>query len=397
MMRFKRRARIRISYIKKEEKPLFVISAIRVSQGGTLEVVTDFLLHADKHFSDQFRFIAFVYRKDLYPNLKNIEFREFPQSRKSFLFRMWMEYVGFMRISKKNDPHIWLSLQDSTPNVQAKHKYLYWGTALLQRGVKMADLFNDRKLFFVSLLYKWVYCKNINTNDGVFVQQENVKQFLHINLSIPDKKIHVSPLCLRYQFEHSLNKTGTFTFLYPCYPYAYKNIELIIEAVKQISNANIQIWLTTNGNENKYIKRLYASSKNLACIKWIGYRSCKEIISVYEKADALIYTSKCESWGIPLSLFKKMHKPILAADLPYAKETVGNYSAVKFIDIQNAPLLAEMMHQTAESTITYDLTYATTIDNSLGNWSNMIELMKHESNTGNILRLQLRSTVAETV
>ena len=54
------------------------------------------------------------------------------------------------------------------------------------------------------------------------------------------------------------------------------------------------------------------------------------ILLRYAKADCLLFPSKLETWGIPISEFQQTGKPMLVIDLPYAHETVGSYHAVSF-------------------------------------------------------------------
>jgi glycosyltransferase involved in cell wall biosynthesis len=63
----------------------------------------------------------------------------------------------------------------------------------------------------------------------------------------------------------------------------------------------------------------------------------------YQRADCLIFPSKLETWGMPLTEFKSTGKPILAIDLPYAHETVGEYGQAAFFPPGGDIQLAAMM------------------------------------------------------
>ena len=61
--------------------------------------------------------------------------------------------------------------------------------------------------------------------------------------------------------------------------------------------------------------------------KWlccVGQLSQAECLSEYEKADALIFPSVLESYGLPLVEAMVMGIPIVAADLPYARVLCGD-------------------------------------------------------------------------
>ena len=46
---------------------------------------------------------------------------------------------------------------------------------------------------------------------------------------------------------------------------------------------------------------------------------------IYLESDCLIFPSKLETWGLPLSEYRHYEKPIIAADLGYAKEVLSGY------------------------------------------------------------------------
>jgi len=56
----------------------------------------------------------------------------------------------------------------------------------------------------------------------------------------------------------------------------------------------------------------------------------------------LAFPSKLETWGLPLSEYKKYNKPIIAANLKYAKEVLNDYKLCflfnpdKLEDMKNA-------------------------------------------------------------
>ena len=75
----------------------------------------------------------------------------------------------------------------------------------------------------------------------------------------------------------------------------------------------------------------------------------------YSSMDCLIFPSRMETWGLPISEAKDYRLPILVSDLPFAHETVGNYDKVKFFNCLDARSLSDIMASMIEGTITYDL------------------------------------------
>ena len=62
----------------------------------------------------------------------------------------------------------------------------------------------------------------------------------------------------------------------------------------------------------------------------------------------MVFPSKLETWGLPISEAKRYNKPLLLANLPYAHETVGNYDKVSFFPANDASALADLMQEIIE-------------------------------------------------
>ncbi len=88
----------------------------------------------------------------------------------------------------------------------------------------------------------------------------------------------------------------------------------------------------------------------------------------------MVFPSKLETWGLPLSEAKAFQKPILSANLPYAKETVGDYEAVSFFDITNPRELAHLITQFVNKTIQYQGNkYTFDSDTQLNDWNSIFD------------------------
>lgn len=143
-----------------------------------------------------------------------------------------------------------------------------------------------------------------------------------------------------------------FSFFYPAFPRFFKNYEAICEAVKKLNtNAinNFQVFLTINGTENRYSKYIYNKYKDIKSLSFIGLQSRDMVYEYYSKVDCLIFPSKLETWGIPITEFKDFNKPILLADEKYAHETIGEYDKVIFFNPDNHKSLSEIMKKLMHS------------------------------------------------
>lgn len=335
---------------------MVVVSAINLFQGGTLTIARDFLKElcaARPRSAEPLQIVVFCHAKELYAGmgLNGVEFCEKPLSRKSYLIRLFYEYVWFWFWSRNKDVDYWISLHDITPNVKAKHRYVYChNPALFYSGKPLWKYEPSFELF--RLFYKYLYRCNIHKNDGVIVQQEWLRKAFCIKFGLNRSKVIVAlPETKPDMVGTELGcQSGSEPkiIIYPAIPRPFKNFEVLIEAMALMEPQTIKLVLTINGNENRYAREMRARCQHLQNIELAGYLNQAEILRLYQRADGMVFPSKLETWGLPLSEFKQFQKPIFAADLPYARETVGSYSKAVFFDPDNPVELAQQLRKFAE-------------------------------------------------
>lgn len=215
----------------------------------------------------------------------------------------------------------------------------------------------DYKVYLFSLFYKYLYKINIRKNTGVIVQQEwlrvEFEKMFNINNVIVARPVLTSKKVSEPK-EFKFNEKKMFIF--PSYPRFFKNFEVICEASKFLDEKkiiNYEVLLTIDGTENRYTHDLMSKYENLEHVKFVGLLKKEELINLYEKVDCLIFPSKLETWGLPISEFKDSGKPILVSDLPYAHETIGSYRKVNFFNPSNYKKLAELMQDVIENKNNY--------------------------------------------
>ena len=85
-------------------------------------------------------------------------------------------------------------------------------------------------------------------------------------------------------------------------------------------------------------------------VKFIGRQTRDEMFMQYCEASAIVFPSKLETWGLPITEGKAQRLPLLVADLPYARETVGTYDRVSFFPAESEEALADLMQSMIEQT-----------------------------------------------
>ena len=104
-----------------------------------------------------------------------------------------------------------------------------------------------------------------------------------------------------------------------------------------------KVIITFDGTENNYSADIVAKYKHLPTLSFIGLVPYEKVTGLYSQVNCLLFPSTLESWGLPVSEFKQTGKPMIIADLPYAKETAGNYEKTIFFNPKDASQLASYM------------------------------------------------------
>jgi glycosyltransferase involved in cell wall biosynthesis len=348
-----------------------VISAINFFEGGPLSVLKDCLTFINESiYLDHYNFIALVHKKSLFNEREfvNIEFIEFPKSRASYVYRLYYEYVYFKKLAKDHEVVFWLSLHDITPSIGNVSQAVYCHNPSPFNTVNLSDIYIQPTQFFFRLFYKYLYKINIKKNKFVIVQQlwikERFKTMFNLNgsqiITAPPEiaKIHIKYL-EKSKLEIKNKETKNKVFFFPTFPRPFKNIEVICEAMKLVSEKNnkgVSVIITIDGSENKYSKAIVEKYQYIDSIKFIGLITREEVYDYYSECDGLIFPSKLETWGLPISEFKQFNKPMLVSNLPYAKETVGNYEFVSFFNPDDAVQLSELILNAVENKLVFDKT-----------------------------------------
>lgn len=331
-------------------KKTVVISAVNIVSGGTLTIL-DSMLKSASEFAvshSHYRFIAYVHSTNMF-SYPNIEYVEVPQAKKNWFRRVYVEYVYFRRVSQRIKPDVWLSMHDMTPNVVAGIRAVYCHNSTPFYKLRLRDLKFDYKLILFSIFYKFLYRININKNDFVIVQQNWLRDSFVKMYGLSHTKVVVAypervMLNKVHNVESELN--GVCQFFYPSLARQFKNFEVICKAVEILEKEgvnNFNVTLTIDGSENSYSWWVYEKYKHLKCIDFTGLIPYSRMADVYAVTNCLIFPSRLETWGLPISEFSVYGRPIIAADLAYAKETASGAELVSFFDPSSADQLALKM------------------------------------------------------
>ncbi|UZJ65711.1 glycosyltransferase [Sphingobacterium sp. KU25419] len=221
------------------------------------------------------------------------------------------------------------------------------------------------------------------------VQQDWFRKAMRDMFNIPASRIIVAPPAKNgIEVLRTAKPNERYSFLFAGSPNSHKNFEIICQAVEQLITKEaidqFDVYITVKGDENKYAKWLYERwGTRFKNIHFIGFITKQELLGYYARCQCLIFPSKVETWGLPISEFAAYNKPMLLADLPYTKETAGGSQQVAFFDPNDASTLA--LHMT--SLIQGDLTRLspvapTTITSPVAyDWSSLFQILLASNTT----------------
>lgn len=360
-------------------KPVIIISAVNLIEGGPLSILKDCLAYVVSHLIDRYKVIALVHSKALF-DLPEICFIEIPKAKRSWLNRLYYEFFHFSHLSRQLKPYLWLSLHDITPNVEANILAVYCHNSSPFYELSLKDAMIDQKFVLFNLFYKYLYMINIKKNDFVIVQQNWIREEFKKLYGINNIVVAYPDINTIHPIISNKGKQGEiFSFFYPAFPRFFKNYEVICEAVKKLNTDainNFQVFLTINGTENRYSKYIYNKYKDIKSLRFIGLQSRDMIYEYYSKVDCLIFPSKLETWGIPITEFKDFNKPILLADEKYAHETIGEYDKVIFFNPDNHKSLSEIMKKLMNGSAVYEHSKKMNIEQPFAsNWKELFDIL----------------------
>lgn len=337
-------------------KKIFCVSAVNLVNGGTLTILQNCLESLYKYaLYNDIEIYAIVHKKELcfYPGIRYIEI---PWAKKNWINRVYCEYFYLKKISQSINPDVWLSLHDITPNVTAKIQAVYCHNPMPFHSSKFSDLKYNYKEFLFSKFYKYLYRINIKKNSYVIVQQDWLRtEFCNLFHLDKNRVIVAKPY---YEFMTALQnnilktESGTVTFFYPSFPRTFKNFEVICEAstiLNSLGINNFKVILTINGSENKYSTYIYRKYSKLKNIDFCGLLPMNKVHEMYCLADCLLFPSKLETWGLPISEFSQYKKPMIISDLQYAHETAAGISNIAFFDPTDSYELAQRMKEVIDN------------------------------------------------
>jgi glycosyltransferase involved in cell wall biosynthesis len=321
------------------------ISAVNFTEGGPLTVLRNFVAAACEVLPPDWDIVVFVHDRRLL-SAARARLIEIPHTKRSWRLRILVEYRRFRQYARTLQPDLWVSLHDMSPDVGAVPQVVYCHNPVAFHRLTLREAFFQPTLLVFRLAYAWLYRINLHRNRAVIVQQSWLRDEFRRWVR-PGTQIIVAHPVVPATFTMASRSRATdsqrATFLYPTLPRPYKNVELICHAVEKLESAggwHSEVLITLEGTENRYARWLLRRVRSLNSVRLIGRQSAEQMRERYLEADCLLFPSRLETWGLPITEAKSHGLPMFVANLPYARETVGDYESADFIDIDDPDALA---------------------------------------------------------
>lgn len=336
------------------------INATAATEGGALTILKQFLEGISVYSNKNIYYYIFcsldelkVYENKNIKIINNVKGKRWPD-------RINWDLYGLKNWSKRRNikANLIISFQNTGSNYYGDVVQLIY----LHQSIPFSesinwDFFNkdERFLWFRKNIYKKIIKYSLKNNSYIVVQSEwmknaVIKQFnwnpKYISVIKPDiENISVEKIP---KIDFNDNK---FHLFYPANSALYKNHELIVNALKYIKDSKPEIFkkliihFTFDKNlSNNRDTELLNSIKKMQVVEQIKFEGkipYERVLSFYKSCNLMLFPSYIETFGLPLVEAASFGMPILATEMHYAREVIGDYEGVKFLDHKDSKLWAE--------------------------------------------------------
>jgi len=110
-----------------------------------------------------------------------------------------------------------------------------------------------------------------------------------------------------------------------------KGINFLLQALKDVDNPNIKIWIAGSGPDEDNLYQLAEKLGVQDRVEFLGQQSAEQLAGLYTKADFLIHTALTESFSMTLLEAMSCGLPIIASDVGGIPELVeDNVNGILF-------------------------------------------------------------------
>ena len=315
-----------------------IVNATALDSGGALGILRQFLANIP---ANEQKWLVFVPDKisveaDL-PDVTIVPMAGVKPMHK----RLWWDMFGLNRWLKQHhiEPLATVSLQNTGFRVSKKDipRFIYYHQSLPFYPYSWNPLKkNERILWFYKNIYPFFVRLFLTNDTTIFVQLDFIKKgFAHF-FRHPEQNIRVySPSVIKPDISNieTIFDSAKKNLFYPAMNHFYKNHDVLRKAM-QYDDGRTQLYFTIEPPKSEVPDK---------CISYVGTLPYADVCAMYHACDALVFPSYIETFGLPLIEAAMAGLPVLAADLPYAREVLDGYEGAVFVPYNQPKAWAEAL------------------------------------------------------
>lgn len=199
--------------------------------------------------------------------------------------------------------------------------------------------------------YEVVLQQGLRNVTGILTVSQTTKRDIMASYGIPEDRITVTyegidPVFLTERHDTAESEQPFLLYVGNAYP--HKHPELVLAAFRTLLRAqpDCSARLVFVGTSDFFYERLKASAavRELgAAVEFRGAVSDAELLSLYDRATALVFPSEMEGFGLPALEAYARGCPVLCSDIPIFRELLG--TAARFIPVGDTGAWSAAMSQ----------------------------------------------------
>ena len=326
---------------------IIVVSSAALRSSGGLTVYKQFVGYLPDNIGHD-HYIIFVDDSMPRPDIEGVEY--VLVNLRNPIRRIWFDWVGCRCFLKRGGivPDSIVSLQNTGLRCFRKYPQLIYYHQSLPFYSRKLSFFksSERTLWYYKHIYGWFVKCSLGPKTRVVVQIPHIKREFVEKFRFPEESVFVcfpdseeidKELIKPYEWNDR-----KYHFIYPATAYDYKNHCVLIKAMDIINQSRpdfapmIRIHFTFPFN--KHLKPCllvdeYALNSQFVFSPQIPHST---LLSYYAGSTALLFPSTLETIGLPLIEAASLGIGIIAADLEYARDVLGDYEGVVFCPSDDA-------------------------------------------------------------
>lgn len=360
-----------------------IINATAARESGALTILRQ-LIAAIKRNRGGMDYLAFVPAGVEFSPADNIRFVAMDTA--SWSKRIAWDEKGLRRWLDKHNitPTLIVSLQNTGVNYDSGiPQLIYYHQPLPLEPKRWNPLRRDQRIYyFYRNIYPFFVRRHLDKAVSVVVQREGIRQSFSKRFGFDAGKItvlrpDVAKIDCGTVVPHTFNDSCTH-MVYPATPLAYKNHRILADAIgilrQRTDIGNLRIHLTIDKDPHIPFVKTIMERQMDDIFLFDGKLTFDDLMSLYKSADALLFPSYIETFGLPLIEAAAFGLPVICSDLPYAHDVLDSYPGATYATYDNPAKWADAIESVMNASGNRHFTPITT--GTTSDWDIFLELCK---------------------